>query len=172
MGLAGFGRIARATAVRAWAFGMSIYYHSRTRAAAETEARLGACYLPSLGELAGIADVLSLHVPGGLATRNMIDATLLARMKPTAILVNTARGSIIDEAALAAALRQGGIAAAGLDVYANEPAIDPALAALENAVLLPHLGSATVETRTAMGMQAAANLEAFFSGREPPNRVA
>jgi lactate dehydrogenase-like 2-hydroxyacid dehydrogenase len=172
LGLAGFGRIARATAARARAFGMSICYHSRTRADAETEARLDARYLPSLGELAGIADVLSLHVPGGPATRNMVDAALLARMKPNAILINTARGPIIDETALAAALRQGVIAAAGLDVYANEPAVDPALAVLENAVLLPHLGSATLETRTAMGMQAAANLEAFFAGLEPPNRVA
>ena len=91
---------------------------------------------------------------------------------PTAILVNSARGSIVDETALSAALRLKRLAAAALDVFEHEPAIDPDLAALENVVLLPHLGSATVETRTAMGMQAAANLEAFFDNREPPNRVA
>jgi lactate dehydrogenase-like 2-hydroxyacid dehydrogenase len=111
-------------------------------------------------------------VPGGAATRHLIDAPLLARMKPHAILINTARGPVVDEAALAGALIQGRLGAAGLDVYEREPAVHPALLACERAVLLPHLGSATIETRTAMGMQAAASLEAFFDGREPPNRVA
>jgi lactate dehydrogenase-like 2-hydroxyacid dehydrogenase len=151
---------------------MRIRYHSRSPAPPEAEARLGATRAASLEALAAEADILSLHVPGGDATRNLVDAALLARMKPSAILVNSARGSVVDEAALAAALREGRIAAAGLDVYQHEPAVHPDLLALENAVLLPHLGSATVETRTAMGMQAAANLEAFFAGREPPNRVA
>jgi lactate dehydrogenase-like 2-hydroxyacid dehydrogenase len=172
LGLVGFGRIAQATAARAAAFGMRIIYHSRRPAAAEIEAQFGAQRTDSLEALAEQADVLSLHVPGGEATRHLIDAALLARMKPTAILVNSARGSVVDEVALADALAQGRIAAAGLDVYEREPSVHPQLLELENVVLLPHLGSATIETRTAMGMQAAANLEAFFAGREPPNRVA
>ncbi len=165
LGLVGFGRIARATGRRAEALGMRVLHHSR-RASGEPG------HVASLEALASEADILSLHVPGGAETRHLIDARLIARMKPHAILVNTARGSIIDEAALAAALRERRIAAAGLDVYEREPAIHPDLLACENAVLLPHLGSATIETRTAMGMQAADNLEAFFDGRELPNRVA
>lgn len=171
-GLVGFGRIAQATAARAAAFGMNILYHSRRPAAPEVEARLGARRADSLEALAAEADIVSLHVPGGKETHHLIDAALLARMKPTAIVVNTARGPVIDEEALAAALVSGQIAAAGLDVYEREPKVHPRLLTLDNAVLLPHLGSATIETRTAMGMQAAANLEAFFAGREPPNRVA
>jgi lactate dehydrogenase-like 2-hydroxyacid dehydrogenase len=173
LGLVGFGRIAQATAERARAgFGMQIAYYSRRRAPAGIEARLDARYVPSLEALAGEADILSLHVPGGADTRHLVDAALLARMKPSAILVNTARGTVIDEAALAEALAARRIAAAGLDVYEQEPKVHPALAVLENAVLLPHLGSATIETRVAMGMRAAANLEAFFDGGEPRDRVA
>lgn len=172
LGLVGFGRIAQATASRAIAFGMHIRYYSRTPASAEIETMLRATRASSLESLAEEADILSLHLPGGSETRHLIDGRLLARMKPTAILVNSARGSIVDETALAAALRLKQLAAAALDVFEREPAIDPDLAVLENVVLLPHLGSATVETRTAMGMQAADNLEAFFDNREPPNRVA
>jgi lactate dehydrogenase-like 2-hydroxyacid dehydrogenase len=172
LGLVGFGRIAQATAARARAFGMVIRYHSRSRASAEREAAFAAEYVPTVEALAEQADVLSIHVPGGAATRHLVDARLLARMKPTAILVNTARGTSVDEAALAEALARRGIAAAGLDVYEREPAVDPALLVLENVVLLPHLGSATLEARTAMGLQAALNLEDYFAGREPPNRVA
>jgi lactate dehydrogenase-like 2-hydroxyacid dehydrogenase len=172
LGLVGFGRIAQAVALRASACGMRIAYHSRRPASDDVERALGATRAASLEALAGESDILSLHVPGGAETRHMIDAQLLSRMKPTAILVNTARGPVVDEAALADALRAKRIAAAGLDVYEREPAVEPALIELENVVLLPHLGSATVETRTAMGMQAASNLDAFFAGREPPNRVA
>lgn len=172
LGLVGFGRIAQATAKRARAFGMRIRYVSRTRASETIEAACDATPADTLEALAAEADVLSLHVPGGAATRHLIDAPLLARMKPHAILINTARGPVVDEAALAEALTQGRLSAAGLDVYEREPAVHPALLACERAVLLPHLGSATIETRTAMGMQAAASLEAFFDGREPPNRVA
>ncbi len=168
LGLIGFGRIAQATAMRARAFGMRIGYFSRSPVIADH----GAECFSSLDALAQAADVLSLHVPGGVATRHLVDAALLARMKPTAILVNTARGSVVDEAALAKALREGSIAAAGLDVYAHEPQVNPDLLTLENVILLPHLGSATLETRTAMGMQAAANIAAFISGGELPNRVA
>ncbi len=172
LGLVGFGRIAQATATRARAFGLRIRYFSRTRASAEQESAFAAEYVPSLAALAAQADVLSIHVPGGVATRHLVDARLLARMKPTAILVNTARGTSVDEAALADALITRRIAAAGLDVYEREPAVESALLAHENVVLLPHLGSATIEARTAMGLQAAANLAAFFAGQEPPNRVA
>lgn len=172
LALVGFGRIAQATAVRARAFGLRIRYHSRTRASRECEMALAAEYVPSLEALAAQADVLSIHVPGGAATRHLVDARLLACMKPTAILVNTARGTSVDEAALAEALATHRIAAAGLDVYEREPEVDPALLALENVVLLPHLGSATREARTAMGLQAALNLDAWLAGREPPNRVA
>lgn len=168
LGLVGYGRIARATAERARAFGMTLAYHSRRRA--EDEA--GATYHDTLESLAKAADVLSLHTPGGPETRHMVDAALLKRMKPGAVVINTARGSVVNEADLAEALRTGVIAAAGLDVYEREPAVDPALLALSNVVLLPHLGSATMETRTAMGMKVADNLDRFFDGEPPIDRVA
>ena len=168
LGLVGYGRIARATAVRARALGMRIGCYTRSPVLSGEDVQ----QFGSLEALAAEADVLSLHVPGGAATRHLIDAALLARMKPTAIVVNTARGSVVDEAALAAALAGGTIWAAGLDVFEAEPQVHPALLGLENAVLLPHLGSATLETRTAMGMQAVANIAAFLAGMDPPNRVA
>jgi lactate dehydrogenase-like 2-hydroxyacid dehydrogenase len=172
LGLVGFGRIARSTAAKARALGMSIRYFSRNRAPIEIENCLEATSVETLEALATEADILSLHVPGGAATHHLVDRQLLARMKPSAILVNTARGSVVDEAALAEALAEGLIAAAGLDVYEREPEVEPRLLALPNVVLLPHLGSATIEARTAMGMQAADNLEDYFEGREPRNRVA
>jgi len=168
LGLVGYGRIARAVAERARAFGMEVVVHSRTRAEDVPEA----AYHASLDSLLRIADIVSLHAPGGAATRHMIDATALATMKRDAVLVNTGRGTLIDEAALAEALGAGTIAAAGLDVYEREPAVETALVALPNAVLLPHLGSATLETREAMGMKVADNLDAFFAGRVPFVRVA
>jgi len=166
LGLVGIGKIARATATRARGFGMEVVYHSRRPADVPFRR------VESLADLGAEADIVSLHVPGGPETRHMIDAAFLGHAKPGCIIVNTARGSVIDEAALADALRDGRVAAAGLDVFEHEPAVHPDLLACENAVLLPHLGSATVETRTAMGMQMARNLEAFFAGLEPPNRVA
>ncbi|MFL5239831.1 MAG: 2-hydroxyacid dehydrogenase [Rhizomicrobium sp.] len=172
LGLVGFGRIAQRTAAKARGLGMSVRYFSRSRAPAEVETELGATPAESLAALAAEADVLSLHVPGGPATRHLIDREMLTRMKPTAILVNTARGSVVDEAALAEALAERRIGAAGLDVYEREPEVEPMLLLLPNVVLLPHLGSATIEARTAMGMQAADNLEDYFSGRQPRNRVA
>jgi lactate dehydrogenase-like 2-hydroxyacid dehydrogenase len=172
LGLVGFGRIARRTAEKAHALGMSVRYFSRNRAPAEIEAGLDVSPAESLAALAAEVDILSVHVPGGAVTHHLIDRGILARMKRTAILVNTARGSVVDEAALAEALAGGRIAAAGLDVYEREPEIEPKLLSLPNAVLLPHLGSATIEARTAMGMQATDNLEDYFAGREPGNRVA
>ena len=173
LGLVGFGRIAQATARIARAgFGMTILYTSRRRADAGVEQRLEATFVERLDDLAARVDVLSLHVPGGVETHHLVDAALLARMQPHAIVVNTARGPVIDEAALAHALANGTIAAAGLDVYEREPTVSHALLACDNAVLLPHLGSATIETRVAMGMRALANLDAFFAGQDPPDRVA
>jgi lactate dehydrogenase-like 2-hydroxyacid dehydrogenase len=171
LGLVGFGRIGQATAARARAFGMRIGYYARNRVPATEEAALDAVYYGSLDDLAAEADVLSLHTPGGPATRHLIDAARLSRMKPTAVLINTARGPVIDEEALAKALASGVIASAGLDVYEREPAVTPALLTMENVVLLPHLGSATIEARTQMGMQAADNLDAFFAGLPLPDRV-
>lgn len=169
LGLVGYGRIARATAERARAaLGMRIAYHSRRRAEDED----GAVYYDTLEALAEASDVLSLHTPGGPQTHHLIDAALLKRMKPSAILINTARGSVVNEGDLARALTEGVIAGAGLDVYQGEPAINPALLAAPNAVLLPHLGSATLETRTAMGMRVADNLDRFFDGEPLLDRVA
>jgi lactate dehydrogenase-like 2-hydroxyacid dehydrogenase len=172
LGLIGFGRIAQATARRAArGFGMRILYHSRNRAAGAAEAETGAEYVDSVEALLPLVDYLSLHIPGGAATHHLLSRARLALLRPGARIVNTARGTVIDEAALADALAEGRLAAAGLDVYEKEPEIHPGLLELENVVLLPHLGSATVETRVAMGMRVAANLAAFFEGRDPPDRV-
>ncbi|MDF0487153.1 D-glycerate dehydrogenase [Sphingomonas sp. H39-1-10] len=172
LGLIGFGRIAQRTAARARGLGMEIRYFSRSAAAPEIEASLAATRVASAEALFETADVISLHIPGGADTHHFVGAALLARAKPTAILVNTARGSVIDEAALVAALADGRIAAVGLDVYEREPAISPGLIDSPRAVLLPHLGSATLEARTAMGMQVIDNLDAFFGGGQMPDRVA
>jgi len=172
LGLVGFGRIARETARLARAvLDVRIVYHSRTRASLADEDVFGAVYCDTLEELLAASDIVSLHCPGGSATRHLINARTLAHMRRGAILVNTARGSVVDERALAGALARGAIAGAGLDVYEAEPAVSAALQALENVVLLPHLGSATAQTRIAMGMQMADNLDAFFDGKTPPNKV-
>lgn len=167
LGLVGFGRIARAMAERAQAFGMRIAYHSRSA----KDDMPDDAYYAELADLLAVADVVSLHAPGGAETHHMIDAAMLKRMKPGAVLINTGRGTLIDEAALAAALREGVIAAAGLDVFEAEPDVHPELAALSNVVLLPHLGSATLETREAMGMKVADNLDRFFAGQDLIDRV-
>ena len=173
LGLVGFGRIAQATAHKArTALGMKIAYYSRRQAAPDIEAAHDARYVASLDALAAEADVLSLHTPGGAETHHMVNARLLGLMKPSAIVINTARGSVVNEDDLAAALKAGTIWAAGLDVYEREPVVNPALLPLHNAVLLPHLGSATVETREAMGMRAARNVDQFFAGEPVGDRVA
>ncbi|QDX24636.1 D-glycerate dehydrogenase [Sphingomonas suaedae] len=168
LGLVGYGRIARAVAVRARAFGMDVAVHSRSQADDVPDC----AYHPTLDGLLRAADIVSLHAPGGAATHHMIDADALAAMKPGAVLVNTGRGTLVDEAALAASLSNATIAAAGLDVYADEPRVHPALVDRPNAVLLPHLGSATLETREAMGMKVADNLDRFFAGEPLLDRVA
>lgn len=173
LGLVGFGRIAQATARKAVSsLGMKVAYYSRSRAPAEAEAIVDARYVARLDDLAAMADILSLHTPGGAETKHMVDARLLKLMKPSAILINTANGSLVKEDDLVEALRAGVIWAAGLDVYENEPEVHPLLLSLNNAVLLPHLGSATAEVREAMGMCAAANIDRFFAGERVSDRVA
>jgi len=171
LGIVGLGQIGTATARRARAFGMEIAYTGRRRAAPALEEELGARFL-ALDELLAAADVVSLHCPLTEETWHLIDAERLRLMKPTAFLVNTTRGPVVDEAALAEALREGVIAGAGLDVFEREPEVHPGLLDLDNAVLVPHLGSATVETRTAMAVLAAENVLAVLGGREPPTPVA
>jgi len=171
LGIVGLGQIGAATARRARAFGMRIAYAGRRRADAAVESELDATML-DLDDLLAAADVVSIHTPLSAETRHLIDARRLALMKPTAHLVNTSRGPVVDEAALAAALRDGTIAGAGLDVFEHEPVIEPGLLDLENAVLIPHLGSATTETRTAMGVLAAQNAAAVLRGAPPPTPVA
>ena len=167
LGVVGLGEIGRATARRARAFGMRIAYSGRSRAPVAVEQSLGgATHLP-LDELLATADVVSLHCPLSDATRHLIDARRLALMRPGAYLVNTARGPIVDEAALAAALRAGRPAGAGLDVFEREPEVHPDLLAADNVVLLPHLGSATIETRTAMAQLAVRNALAVAAGAAP-----
>lgn len=167
LGIVGMGGIGQATARRAKAFGMEIVYQSRSEIDPGVAAELGARRV-DLDELLTISDVVSLHCPYGPATHHLVGAEQLAAMKSSAYLVNTARGPIVDEAALASALREGKIAGAGLDVFENEPSVHPGLLELENVVLVPHLGSATVETRTAMAMLAADNTLAVLSDERPP----
>ncbi|HET9154330.1 MAG TPA: D-glycerate dehydrogenase [Solirubrobacterales bacterium] len=166
LGIVGLGGIGRRVAERARAFGMEIAYHSRRPVPAEVAEELGAERLP-LERLLPRADVVSLHCPLTPETRHLIGARELAAMKPSAVLVNTSRGPVVDERALAEALAAGEIAAAGLDVYEHEPQVEPALLALENVVLSPHLGSATVETRTAMAELAARNAISVLRGEGP-----
>lgn len=173
LGLIGFGRIAQAMASKAhFGFGMPIVLYTPRPVAPELLGRFQARQLDSVEAVLREADVVALHCPGSAANYHLIDAEHLALMKPTAILVNTARGDVIDNQALILALRERRIAAAGLDVYEGEPNLDPGFLELDNAVLLPHLGSATTETRIAMGMKVIDNLEAYFRGELPPNRVA
>lgn len=170
LGVFGMGRIGRAVARRAGGFGMRVIYHGRTRLSPEDEARLDARFV-SLDELVETSDVLSLHAPLNDRTRHVIDAGALGRMRRGAYLVNTARGPLVDEGALVEALREGRLAGAGLDVFEREPAVHPGLLELPSVVLLPHVGSATRETRTRMAMVAARNAHAVLSGRPPLNPV-
>jgi len=167
LGIIGFGRIGHAMARRAKGFGMRVLYHDVHRPSPELEGELGAEYR-ELDDLLAEADFISIHVNLTEETRHLINAERLSKMKPTAVIVNTSRGPVIDEAALAEALRDGVIFAAGLDVFEREPEVTQLLLELDNAVVIPHLGSATVDTRIAMGMLAADNLIAALEGRKPP----
>jgi glyoxylate reductase len=164
LGIVGLGQIGTATARRARAFGMQIAYTGRRRAAPELERELEAEYIESLDDLLARADMVSLHCPLTPDTHHLIDARRLSLMQPHAHLVNTTRGPVVDEAALVEALRAGAIAGAGLDVFEHEPQVHPGLLELENVVLVPHLGSATLETRTAMAVLAARNALAVLAG--------
>ncbi len=166
LGIVGLGGIGVALATRARAFGMEIVYHNRSAADAAIERQLGAS-LVGLDELLATSDVVSLNCPYSPATHHLIDAAALSSMRPSAFLINTARGPIVDEAALVSALQDGTIAGAGLDVFENEPEVHPGLIDLDNVVIVPHLGSATVETRGAMAELAAKNVAAVLAGRAP-----
>jgi glyoxylate reductase len=170
LGVFGMGRIGQAVARRAAAFGMRVRYHGRRGLPEAEERALGATWA-GWEELLETSDVLTLHAPLTPETRHVVDAAALARMRPGSFLINTARGPLIDEAALVRALREGRLAGAGLDVYEHEPDLAPGLLELEGVVLLPHIGSATRGTRTAMAMLAARNAYAVLSGRPAPTPV-
>lgn len=169
LGIVGMGRIGQALAHRARALGMEIHYHNRRRLDPAEEA--GATFHASAEGLLAVADVLSLHCPASAETHHFLNAARISLLPAGAIVINTARGAVVDDEALIAALRSGRVWAAGLDVYEGEPAAHPAYRTLPNTFLLPHLGSATEETRNAMGFRALDNLDAIFAGREPPHRV-
>ncbi|WP_151526395.1 2-hydroxyacid dehydrogenase [Serinicoccus kebangsaanensis] len=170
LGVVGLGEIGAATARRARAFGMNVIYSSRSQAARDLELELGA-HRVDMDTLLAESDVLSLHCPYSPATHHLLSADQFAAMKQSAYVINTARGPVIDEAALVEALRTGQIAGAGLDVFEDEPQVHPGLVECENAVLVPHLGSATIETRTAMATLAADNAVAVLAGEEPPSPI-
>lgn len=168
VGIIGMGRIGEAIARRChFGFGMEVKFFNRSEKAVDFPAE----QLPSLEALAEASDFLVAATPGGAETTHLIGASTFAAMKPSAHFVNISRGEVVDEAALIAALETGAIGGAGLDVYEHEPKVPAALTALDNVTLLPHLGTATEEVRTAMGMMALDNLEAFFKGETPPNRL-
>lgn len=164
LGLVGYGRIAQAVARRASGFAMRVLHHARTPTGVDG-------FVAELDALLAEADIVSLHVPGGASTHHLIDARRLALMKPTAVLVNTARGTVVDEAALADALHHGKLFAAGLDVFEREPEIHPRLLAAPRTVLLPHVGSASRATRTRMAEMAASAVATVLAGGTPPNVV-
>lgn len=173
LGLVGMGRIARAVAQRAHhGFGMKVIYHDPFPPPADVAAALGAEPRAELDAVLREADFVSLHCPATPETRHLMNRERLGLMRPDAFLVNTARGDVVDEAALVEALQQKRIAGAGLDVFEREPEVTRALLGMENVVLLPHLGSATTETRVAMGMRALENLRLFFGGKPLRDRVA
>lgn len=173
LGIIGFGRIGQAMAQRAhFGFGMRIIVQNRSPVPPEVLARYNATQVPTIEDLLPDCDFVSLHCPGGAANRHLINTRRLDLMKPSAFLINTARGEVVDEHALAQSLWFGTIAGAGLDVFEREPTVPDALLNADNLVLLPHLGSATRETREAMGFRVLENLTAFFDGRTPRDRVA
>ncbi len=169
LGIFGFGRIGRELAKMARGFGMQIHYHDVARLPPELEG--DAIFHPTEATFLPICDVLSLHAPGGAGTRHWLNAARIAALPKGAVVANAARGTLIDDTALIAALTSGQIAAAGLDVYDGEPRVNPGYLGLENVVLLPHLGSATTETRDAMGHLALDGIDAILAGRTPANLV-
>ncbi len=171
LGILGLGRIGQAVARRAAAFGMDIHYHNRRRLRPETEDELGATYWESLDQMVARMDVLSINCPHTPSTFHLMNARRLKLMKPEAVIVNTSRGEVIDENALTRMLRAGEIAGAGLDVYEHGAEVNPRLRDLKNVVLLPHMGSATVEGRIEMGEKVILNIKTFDDGHRPPDQV-
>ncbi|MCB2049306.1 MAG: D-glycerate dehydrogenase [Novosphingobium sp.] len=171
LGIVGMGRIGQAVARRAVAFGLGIAYHNRNALPAVLERQLGARFEPDLERLIAEADILTLHCPATPETESLLDERRIATMKPEAYVVNTARGSLIDEDALVRALEQGCLGGAGLDVYRDEPKIHPRLLELPNVITLPHLGSATFEGREEAGNRIIANIRAWADGHRPPDQV-
>ncbi|GHA52313.1 D-glycerate dehydrogenase [Amylibacter ulvae] len=169
LGIIGMGNIGKAMAKRAhFGFGMDVVFYNRSRV---DDFGVPAKQMDSIIDVMRASDVVSLHIPGGGANRHMIGAAELAAMKPQAILVNTARGDVIDETALIKALNAGTIAGAGLDVFEHEPEVPEALIAMKNVTLLPHLGTASLDVRSDMGLLAVENLRVFFTGDTPPNQI-
>ncbi|MHA1113045.1 MAG: 2-hydroxyacid dehydrogenase [Alphaproteobacteria bacterium] len=171
LGIVGMGRIGQALARRARGFGLSIHYHNRNKVHPELEAELEATYWESLDQMLAHMDVISVNCPHTPATYHLLSARRLRLVRPHAYVINTARGEVVDENALTRMLRAGEIAGAGLDVFEHEPAINPKLVELENVVLLPHLGSATLEGRIEMGEKVIINIKTFIDGHNPPDRV-
>lgn len=173
LGFIGFGRIAQAVAQKAhFGFGMQLSFYDPYPPSDEVIKKFSATQQDSVEDVLKDADFVTLHVPGGGSNINLMNAERLGMMKPSAFLINTARGDVVDEPALVKALKDGVIAGAAMDVFAKEPNVTEDLLSMENVVMFPHLGSATTETRVAMGMCSLDNAQAFFDGKEPPNRVA
>jgi glyoxylate reductase len=171
LGIVGMGRIGEAVARRSRSFGLEVHYHNRTRVPVSVEQELSASFWPELDAMLPAMDIVSINCPYNTSTYHLFSAERLSRLKPAAFLINTARGEIVDEAALADALSAGRLAGAGLDVFEREPQVHPKLLGSPNAVLLPHLGSSTVEARTGMGRKVIANIRALVAGEELPDRV-
>jgi glyoxylate reductase len=171
LGIIGMGRIGQAVARRLQGFGMTVHYHNRRRLHTDLETDLEATYWESLDQMLAHMDFISINCPHTKETHHLLNERRLSLLKPNAFLVNTARGEILDEAALTRLLTENKIAGAGLDVYEREPEIEPALLKLDNVVLAPHLGSATYEGRIAMGEKVIVNIRSFVDHHNPPDRV-
>ncbi len=171
LGIVGMGRIGQAVARRAKAFGLQIHYHNRRRVAEAIEQELEATYWDSLDQMISRMDIISVNCPHTPATYHLLSARRLKLLKPTAYIVNTARGEVIDENELARMIEAGAIAGAGLDVFEHEPAVNPKLVNSNRVVALPHMGSATIEGRVDMGEKVIINIKTFFDGHTPPDRV-
>lgn len=171
LGIIGMGRIGQAVARRAKAFGMSIHYHNRKRVHPDIESELEATYWESLDQMLARMDVVTIHCPHTPATFHLLSARRLAMLQKHAYVINTARGEVIDENALTRMLTRGELAGAGLDVFEHEPAVNPKLIEMDNVVLLPHMGSATIEGRVDMGEKVIINIKTFADGHNPPDRV-
>ncbi|MBY0430870.1 MAG: D-glycerate dehydrogenase, partial [Rhodospirillales bacterium] len=171
LGIIGMGRIGQAVAHRAKGFGLSVHYHNRKRVHPDIEAELEATYWESLDQMLARMDVVSVHCPHTPATYHLLSARRLKLMQPHSYIVNTARGEVIDENALTRMLARNELAGAALDVFEHEPAINPKLLGLDNVVLLPHMGSATIEGRIDMGEKVLINIKTFIDGHNPPDRV-